>query len=237
MIDPVATILERIRLEDDQQERLNPKHRVGVYRASSIGGCARQLAYKMFGETKKESVPPELSLGIFREGNVHHNALRELLGKCGVMSHVEQGMSKKYNHKGVKFTVTGTCDCVWNGIVIDIKSMNTYGFQYLDKNFPSKYPQYIAQIQLYMDMLGLEWGCFIFKDKNTGELKSKHVQYDKAEVDKVLDKLAALHLRLKKKKLPLKPYSKSDWHCKSCQYRIACWDVPMDIKSWEASKD
>jgi CRISPR/Cas system-associated exonuclease Cas4 (RecB family) len=144
-------------------------------------------------------------------------------------------ISKKYKHNEQKFVITGTVDCVFDGMIIDIKSMSTFRFKVLDKNFPQDFMNYVEQVQLYMDMLEMKKGALLFKDKNTAELKLKVLKYNDLLMQKILDKVAHIHELLKIKKLVDRPYGRDTWICKLCQYRLPCWKIPMEVRHWNVT--
>ena len=231
----INLILSKVSEEAEQEE--NKLHTLGVYRASEIGGCHRALQYAVT-ETKAEAITPETYL-IFKDGHMHHNAVRDLLKGIGTVSHIEFNLQKRYTYKDIKFLISGTIDLVFNGIVIDIKSISTFRFVGLSKHFPTDYMNYVIQLQLYMDMLNIEKGAILFKDKNSSELKIFHLKYNAALMESILESVARLHQACKSKKLIDRPYERNDWHCKLCSYRMACWRLPMEGKRWrqEPSKD
>lgn len=227
----VQLILNKVEAEA-KQESTKP-HTVGVYRASEIGGCARALGYATLNYPA-ETLTPETHL-IFKDGHIHHHAVRELLGKVGTLSNVEMTISKQYKHNGQKFTITGTCDGVFDNVVMDIKSISTFRFKYLDKNFPADYFNYVEQVQIYMDILNKTKGMLIFKDKNSAELKVKRFNSDPVLMTKILDQVAEIHKGIKAKELVPRPYGRDTWHCKLCSYRLQCWKLPMEVRHWGGS--
>lgn len=224
----IQLILNKVAAEA-KQESTKP-HTVGVYRASEIGGCARALGYATLNYPS-EPLTPETHL-IFKDGHIHHDAVRSLLGKVGTLSNVEMTISKQYKHNGQKFTITGTCDGVFNEAIMDVKSISTFRFKYIDKNFPADFMNYVEQVQIYMDILNKHRGMLIFKDKNTSELKIKRFPYDSTLMENILDKVAAIHKAIKEKKLIDRPYGRDTWHCKLCSYRLQCWKLPMETRHW-----
>jgi len=213
---------------------------LGVYRASQVGTCGRLQQYRALGySAEKES--PELIVGIFNDGNMHHDETRRLMGEVGTLTHVEQGLTKLYKYKGESFRITGHIDGKWNGKLFDIKSIGTYGFKSLNKNFPEDYMHYIYQITIYMDMLGDKEAMFVFKDKNTGELRVIEVEFDKDVLKKALQKVYEVHVGIKenlniedkkKHKLIIQPYSPSHYYCKGCVFRQHCRNQPMEGRTW-----
>jgi hypothetical protein len=224
----IQNILTKVKEESEQEGR---HHSLGVYRASEIAGCARALQYATLNYPAEPFTPETLL--IFKDGHTHHNAIRELLGKVGTLSHVEKTISKKYKHNGVAFTITGTVDCVWNDIVTDIKSMSTFRFKNIDKEWPDEFMGYIEQVNLYQDILGKEKGGILFKNKNDGELKFMRANLDPEILNRVLDRVAEVHKGAKKEKITIeRPYPNSHFFCKTCIYRMPCRSLPMEGKHW-----
>lgn len=215
------------------QDSIRP-YQKGVYRCSEIGGCARALQYATLGY-KGEKFSPEQAL-LFQDGHLHHHHVRSLLAKVGTLSCVEMNVSKKYIHNGQKFTLTGTLDCVYDGIVTDIKSITTFSFVKLHKDFPDNYENYMFQIQMYMDMLNIKKGMFVFKNKNDSELKIVRTNYDPAVVTKALDRVALVHQGVRHKQITMDKLASDDWHCRYCRFRLVCKRMPMEQRTWPAPR-
>jgi CRISPR/Cas system-associated exonuclease Cas4 (RecB family) len=228
-MDIIQKILNKVE-EEYKQEAKKPVTK-GVYRASEVGNCPKAIQYKILGY-KAEEVTPETLL-IFRDGHVHHNDVRDLFSKIGHVTNVEMSCSKRYNHNGEKFLITGTVDFVFNGsMVIDIKSMSTFRFKTIEKKFPDDFMSYIEQVHLYMDILSLPKGAILFKDKNSAELKIKEFKYSYDVIKDILDRLANLHKLAKKKELVPRPYERNSWQCRLCPYRLSCYNLPMEARHW-----
>lgn len=234
----IKKILKR-QSKKSKSEMENSATALGLYRASSVGYCGRQQQYAALGY-QAETLTPEFQIGIFGDGNMHHHEVRRLLSEVGTLTHVEQQLSKKYKHKGEIFTVTGHIDGCWNDILFDIKSMNTFMYKVLNKNFPDSYMHYIYQLTLYMDMLKKKEAVFIFKDKNNGELRIIEMEFDPALLVQALDRIYEVHVGIKKNiklpkekhKLMERPYNATAWQCKSCVFRLHCRQQPMESKHW-----
>lgn len=238
-MDLIQKILNKVEEEAKQEEANRPVAR-GIYRASEIGGCGRAIQYARL-KYQAEPNTPETHL-LFKDGHVHHNAVRELLGKVGTLSSVETSISKRYKHKGVSFVITGTLDGKFDGEPFDIKSISTFRFKFLDRDYPTEYMNYVCQLTVYLDILGQSRGFFIFKDKNTSELKIKEVLANPTLMTQILDRIASIHNGIKSKTLMDRPYERTDWHCRLCQFRLACWKLAMESRrwskrAWEGAKD
>lgn len=230
--DLIQLILNKVEAETKQEHTRH--HTLGVYRASEIGGCPRALQYATL-KYPAEQISPELML-LFQDGHLHHHAVRTLMARVGTLSHVERTVSKKYKHNGASFTVTGTLDGMWNDMPFDIKSITTFKFVSLDKNFPDDYARYVDQLLIYLDILDKPLGFILFKNKNDSELKLKYVKFNQFRFKAILDRLAQVHMGAKKKKLLPRPYAATNYLCKTCAYRMQCWNLPMESKRWKRSQ-
>jgi len=83
-----------------------------------------------------------------------------------------------------------------------------------------------------MDILGKASGFIIFKDKNSAELKVKRLKNDPELMNSILTRVALIHEGVKAKALVQRPYGRDTWHCKLCSYRLQCWKLPMDKRTW-----
>lgn len=224
----IEKILEKVK--DNAIQESGRPHTFGVYPASEIGGCGRQLQYANLG-IERELYSPELYL-LFQDGHTHHNAVRHLLHGTGKLTHVEMAISKTYKHRGQRFTITGHLDCIHDGLILDIKSISTFMFKQLPKKFPNMYERYITQLIIYMDIMKKDKAAFLFKDKNSSEMCVIKIKYDPDYMLAILDKVATIHLGIKKDVLIDRPYSASSYECRTCPYRRKCLNMPMEQKRW-----
>lgn len=193
----------------------------GIYRVSDISGCHRAVQYSML-KYKPAKIPANVLL-IFKDGHLHHDAIRSLLSKVGTVTNVEMTISKGYKFAGQEFFLAGTIDGKFNGILFDAKSISTHRFRTIDRDFPFKYMNYVYQLNTYMDMDGQEKSFFLFKDKNTGELKPKYIRFQMSHLNTILGRAASVELAIKEGKLVPRPYGEDSWECKSCKFNVACY--------------
>lgn len=114
---------------------------------------------------------------------------------------------------------------------LELKTSSSYGIDTMKRDGIDKaQPAYIAQQQIYLDLLkkdkklsGINDSYFIFEKKDTNELVPIEVGYDERLVKKVYDRLERLHNVIKKGELPDQDYAPTDWHCKYCDYNSLCW--------------
>lgn len=233
--DIIGMLLERVEqeIDDDWQPPRVPQS----YRGSELGDCPRALQYAALGKSK-EKPNPELAL-LFRDGHLHHDAVRGELKKIGRLTNIEHGAWKAYQveYKGDTFriNITATCDLHYDGLYVgDIKSINCFTFKALKsvEDVEERYPHYIDQLQAYLDVYDKEEGFLLFKDKNSSALKIFWFKRDPKRLETILQKLAHIEYLLKVKKMHKKPYTKSSYDCKICPMRIHCWKVPQDRRTW-----
>jgi hypothetical protein len=233
--DIVGLILERT--EQEIQDEWRPARIPGSYRGSELGDCTRALQYANLGY-KPESIDPRLAL-LFRDGHLHHEALRTELAKIGRLTNVEQPAWKRYvveyNGENIPIIITTTCDLHFDGTYVgELKGITTFSFKGLKSNddVRSKYPHYVGQLNTYLDVYGKKKGFLLFKDKNSSALRIFWFDFDQALLDETLQKLAKIEVMSAKKKLIKRPFKKSSWDCKSCQFRQKCWGKPRQEMVW-----
>jgi hypothetical protein len=129
---------------------------------------------------------------------------------------------KEYNFKG---NADGIIDIVGSDIqhyVVDFKTIKTEKFNILRK--PDV--KYIVQINIYMWLLGLEFGIIYYEDKNDHSVKEFLVRSDERIIDNVKENAKKLLYVIKNKKLPSIPtsFSKKKYPCMYCEYcGFLCW--------------
>lgn len=231
----IGLIKERVaqEIEDEWRTPRTP----GTFRGSELGDCARALEYAVLGY-RGESINPELAL-LFRDGHLHHDALREELKKVGRVTNVEQGAWKEFEieYNGVikRVGISTTCDLIFDGqFVGELKGISFFSFKGLRTNSDviTKYPHYYTQLQAYLHVYDKEWGFLLFKDKNSSALKIFWFKRDTSHFNAILYKLVDVMEKAAAKKMIKRPYLKSSFTCKICEYRMKCWGKPTDRRTW-----
>ena len=242
-------ILEMISEEPDLVPQ-EPRE-IGVFRASELGNCPRRIQYAMRGYEQPGGIEPSLAL-LFKDGNMHHDAVRKDLEKVVKLTHVEEMFTKQYAYNfpegdGVDFTIIGHTDGIVNDkYILDIKGINRFSYQaiakvkddwqkvyeYLD-NSPFSRGNY-PQLQTYMDGFDKEWGCLLFKCKDTSELMEVWFPRNRFYFyEKLLPELARIARATYREKWITKhsdgssfnkrPYMKSSKECQTCPFKLQCW--------------
>ena len=194
----VDMILEQVEMEINDEWR--PPRLPNSFRGSELGDCPRYIQYASQGY-EGERPSPELGL-LFRDGHLHHDALRSLLSRIGRVTNIEYQGSKSYtvevDGETVQFTITCTTDGILNGdYIFDIKSINPFSFKKLSMPYiKENYKGYLYQLQAYFDVFDKQLGFNLFKDKAFGALKIFWYKRSPKMFNQILQKLDRKSTRL-----------------------------------------
>jgi hypothetical protein len=117
---------------------------------------------------------------IFRMGHVIEDLVKQDLRAAGYEITDEQLEFTDFDGR-----FRGHCDGIIKGItqkdhILEIKSASKYNFEEMTKHGVMKVkPEYAAQIQLYMAYAGLERGIFVVECKNTQDIYTERVHFDR----------------------------------------------------------
>jgi len=199
-----------------------PQH---ALRASSIGHPCDRFHYHSIKDWNKKTLHGAVLQSIFDEGNTHETETIKTLVEIG-FTVVEQ--QRAFNIETP--LITGHIDGIirWEGTdyPFDIKTMGEYDFRkinsaedllYSKKLHQRKYP---GQLQIYLLQLGLEIGCFILKNKLTGEIKPIWMEIDYDYCEKLLKRAERVYEALSKQTPPERYPDFSI--CSKCDFRELC---------------
>lgn len=165
------------------------------YAYNSGHPCARNLVYHRLNWQEK-ALPSTTSLLIFREGNLHEDAVIKLLMEAGIKIIETQ---RPFEIKQIQ--LRGKID----GQILDeetgkkypaeIKSMNPYDWEAINsledmRNSKKVWIRgYVTQMMIYLLGLSMEEGIFILKNKVNGALKFVLCRLDYEYAEKEFKKL------------------------------------------------
>lgn len=115
----------------------------------------------------------------------------------------------------------------WQGeeMIGEVKTTKTESFA--TRAAEMKAPGYqMIQLLLYMYVKGKDKGFFVIEDKNTHELlviPVKMTDERKRYIEYVLNWMRAVYRNAHEGDLPVRPFTKSSFNCKSCPVKKACW--------------
>lgn len=123
----------------------------------------------------------------------------------------------------------GNCDGVVSGVpgggskrhILEIKTASAKAFAQLVKDGVQKAkPEHFAQMQIYMHWAGLERALYLAVNKDTDDIHTERVHYDKAFAQGLIDKAGAIIFAVEP---PAKLSEDASWfECKFCDYASIC---------------
>ena len=194
---------------------------LGRYYPSEIGGCMRKTWYS-YKYPKK--LQPEL-LKIFEMGNMVHDFVVKVLEseKNKDVQLLQSEFPLKIEQPD--FLISGRVDDLvlvkasGKTIVVEVKS--TKSIDFVNEAAES----HLIQLQLYMHATGIHNGIVLYIDKGNLQSKQFEVEYDEAEVNRILERFGELHKLLQSQLLPIdeaKKESGKQWLCRFCEYAEKC---------------
>jgi CRISPR/Cas system-associated exonuclease Cas4 (RecB family) len=183
---------------------------------SEAGKCARQIYFYFKKYPKKEK--DARVLRIMDHGDYTHMRIMSVLFALGLVKAAEIDIPSQE-------IVTGRADAIVNiegkPNVVEIKSISSYGFQYLEK--PRR--EHLCQIQLYMHYFKIEQGILIYENKDNQDLKEFIVNYDEKIAKSLLEEFEILKHMIENNIIPQIPLGLEDWECRYCDYAEECKKV------------
>lgn len=219
-------------MEDDIISKIDkayddmPKEKTRQYiGASGVGhpcDAYISLCHRGFPET-----PPQARIKrIFRDGHRIEEDVVADLKKAGYeVDEVDPETKKQFYYSMFGNHVSGSGD---GNITIDgelhlleIKSMNATRHNRCKKvGVKVSDYKYYAQVQLMMGLSDIKKSCFVSYNKNTSEYLSEIITFDEFEYSELLRRINVV-LNNEGKRIAK---DKTDWRCKSCFKREACWE-------------
>lgn len=195
-------------------------------RASLLGHpCLKYLVLKRL-KWEEELLPSRNLQLIFDEGKLHEQQILKEMIDAGLEIIETQRM-----FEWREFQITGHIDCkvkVNSSVYpVEIKSCSDFVFSKInsakdlyesDRHYIRMYP---AQMTLYLLMDNKEEGIFIFKNKQTGELKEIPMKLDYSLGENLLQKAEKINDCVKKNEIPEQEIFDEDL-CSNCSFRHIC---------------
>lgn len=200
----------------------------GSIRLSSCGRCPRQIAYAYHGIEKKGKESDARAKMVFWLGDLVELTVVNLAKASGVVLE-----NTGLNQSTVKFSVNGSeIEGHPDGIVVEgterllleVKSMTSYGFEKFEAGEIDE--GYLAQVNAYMETLGLSRCVFLAINKESGVMHEKIITKDPAVIEKIRKSLVSV-LHSTPEKLPEAPHKPDlkglyPWNCLYCAWWGKC---------------
>lgn len=158
---------------------------------SGLGGCTRACAYSIAG-TPPTDVPPEEEARQAMLGDVIHAwflpALAKLLGDGAEVE-------KTVKLRAAGITIDGHLDLVWNGLVLDLKTVREYRLHGVRRH--GTYSEHEAQVYGYalaehQSGRPVRWVAWLYMDRATGEVEIRVERFTNARALAVIDRVENL---------------------------------------------
>ncbi|MDI6732974.1 MAG: Dna2/Cas4 domain-containing protein [Planctomycetota bacterium] len=192
---------------------------------SDVAKCLRALVYQWRGETAQS--PDGRLFFVFNDGELHHKVIVQQLEDTGRIAVV----MKEAPLRDKEHNISGKLDALikFNNkhYVLEIKSINRYGFEEIKRDGPKE--DHTIQLQLYLHFVRILYqidtqeGILLYKCKDTARFYDFIVAYNENVVQDFFGKLKVVEEHLSKGTLPERPYEITDWHCRYCDYKKVCW--------------
>jgi hypothetical protein len=194
--------------------------------ASVIGNsCEAMITYALRGYPDT-GISGQLSR-IFRDGHRIERQVLDDMKKAGVAVMEKDPMNnRQWAYHCYGGHAVGHADGVLEGPngeswLLEIKSMNDARFKLFKKNgVKSSHNNYYSQMQFMMGMAQFEKGVLVSYNKNNSEYHSEILEFDEFHYQALRQKIENV-LNNEARKIS---DDSTDWRCKSCFKRTACWD-------------
>jgi len=180
---------------------------------SESGKCARQIyfSFKKFPKKAKDA----RVLRIMDHGDYTHMRIMSVLFALGLVKATEIEIPSQE-------IVSGRADAIVNiegkPVVVEIKSISSYGFQKLEK--PRR--EHLCQVQLYLHYFKIPSGILIYENKDNQDLKEFRVEYDEKISKSLIEEFEIIKHMIENNIVPPIPMGLEDWECQYCDYAEEC---------------
>lgn len=154
---------------------------------------------------------------------------------CKVYTHDENGNQFAISDFGGHFS--GHLDGAAIGIpeapktwhVMEYKTHNSKSFEKLKKDGVSgSKPQHYAQCQVYMHKTGMTRTLYLGRNKDTDELYSERIRYDKEQAELLMQRAKLI---ITSTTPPERPFPNQDFYqCEWCDAKAICWGIQEERK-------
>lgn len=209
----------------DKKEE-DPRPHLG---ASEIGKpCDRQLWYSFRWCTKKKFEGRIKRL--FQTGHREESRfLEELRGIGAEIYDKDPDTKQQHRFSAVEGHFGGSCDAIGRGLpeapkswaVVEFKTHGDKSFTELKaKGVEKAKPEHFAQMQVYMGLAELERALYLSCNKNTDELHSEWIHFNKARFDELMQRAEYI---ISTDQPPQGISTDPSWYqCKFCDHHAVC---------------
>lgn len=216
-----------------EREQDTPRDYLG---ASRIGHhCLRELQYEFFNTPKDFPFEGRL-YRIFHRGHHGEDWMADWLRMAGFVLRTVGADGRQFGFSTGRGRIRGHCDGVFVGgpdehgpypRLWECKVLGSRGWNRLDKQGLEKaYPEYFAQVQLYMAYLNLSENPALFTAMNadTMEVYDESVSFEPGRAQDLSDRAVTVIRACEAGELlPRCSTDENSFSCRFCAYRTRCW--------------
>jgi CRISPR-associated protein Cas4 len=219
---------ERMREMYRSKMRKDEKKTKKSFAPSGVGygsGTCPRYWHLAFSGTMFIENTDELAIANMENGKYVHERLQTMFEESGLEVEMEKEiLSEDPPIRGFADVILKWKD---NDVVGEIKSMRDEIYALRKVNM-QPLPYHTVQLLIYMKVLGLKDGFFIYENKNTQEfivIPVSMTERNEKIVDDMFDWMRKIwaNFNAEEPKLPERPFKKSSKECKYCPVREACW--------------
>lgn len=208
---------------------------------SAIAGCERQAAFQFLGVQGKKRKDPELQ-AVFDQGHwVHHRWQYNFLDMQAIMPHRIQVLGIEAPVIMPKLYVAGSLDISckvhspeknrWHKWVIDVKSINDFGFAHIYRTRTPK-EEHVRQLIAYMRAKKIRRGALLYDNKNNQNVHIFPVQFDPEEWSEVSRWCKRVVKMMERQEVPpMHPdCDHGNFLYGKCPFKSICWSNVSETK-------
>jgi len=180
---------------------------------SEIAYCRRKMFYKIYGI---EETNPSDYINIMELGDMGHEYIVEGYKRAGIW--VGDEIDGKVIVKGIPFSFRVDLFINWEDEILPVEIKTVSTWKYKKYSFED-YPQHLAQLQMYLNILGYEKGLIHILNRDNGQQKIITVEKDEGLFNDLMGRLNEFVDDVQNKNVPEKEVS---YLCKYCGYKDLC---------------
>lgn len=204
------------------------------------GNCPRYWFYAFTGAEFHENTTAQ-GLANMQNGSAAHDRIQKVIG--GIDRDTQFEVEIKYDDPPIRGYVDALID--WDGetVVAEIKTAKEEVYAHRQSSMkPSS--NHLLQLLIYMKVLKLSQGVFIYENKNTQELCLIPIRVNEryiSIINELFDWLRETRSAYENSELPKRVSTKSTPMCKNCPVKDTCWETKVDdglieIRKYEPPK-
>jgi CRISPR/Cas system-associated exonuclease Cas4 (RecB family) len=204
------------------------------------GNCPRYWYYAFTGAEFSETTTAQ-GLANMQNGSAAHDRIQKVIG--GIDRRTEFEVEIKNEDPPIRGYVDALIE--WDGetVVGEIKTAKEEVYAIRQSSMkPSS--NHLLQLLIYMKVLKLSQGVFIYENKNTQEICLIPIRVNDRYIkiiDELFEWLREVRVAYETEQLPKRVATKSTPMCKNCPVKDVCWkekpdDGVLDIRKYEPPK-